>query len=108
MTRAQLEEEGSREDEEVLVYLLTLWMKVLLNCGVRAFSDLVRREQGMRGLQEATKVVVRPLQEYELSAFLVKTRELVGWKCLPLVVSHCCNFMEGMDMSAVRHGVAVK
>lgn len=53
------------------------------------------------------KVVVRSLQKCELRRFLVKTRELVERRSVPLLVSYCCDYPEVRDTSVVRHGVVV-
>lgn len=62
----------------------------------------------MRMIHRAMKMVVWPLKRYERSGFNVKTREGVEWRCVPLLVSYCCDIPEGKDISGVRHGVAVR
>lgn len=62
----------------------------------------------MRVLCGAIEVVVGPLQRRELKRFFVKTRELVEWRYVPLLVSHCCDISDSKDMTAVRHDVALR
>lgn len=83
-------------------------MMVLLESGICVTSDSMRREQRMRVLREAMKLVVGPLQEGELKGFIVKTRELVEWKWVRLLVSYCYNTPKGEDILSVRHGIAVR
>lgn len=33
---------------------------------------------------------------------------MVEWKCVPLLVTYCCDIHENKDMSAARHRVSVK
>lgn len=77
-TQEQLEEVGTRENEEILVYRLTLPMKMPLEKCVRDTADLVGREGRMRAICRSTNVIVRHLQNYELEELTVKTTELVG------------------------------
>lgn len=62
-------------------------MTVSLKSGVRVTADLERRYLQMRVLYEAINAVVELLQKFELSRFLVKTREPDEWKSVPLLVS---------------------
>lgn len=55
----------------------------------------MRREPRIGALQEARKVLVGYLEGFELKELLVKTRELVEWKCMLLLVSYCCDIHEG-------------
>lgn len=55
------------------MYQFTPLMKVTLESGVRATANLVRREQRLKVLQEAMKVVEGPVQNCELRVFIVKT-----------------------------------
>lgn len=68
------------------------------------FSEEERR---IRVHQKAVRVVVGPLQECELKGFLMRTRELVEWKCITLLVSYCYVIPEAEYMLVLRHDVAV-
>lgn len=48
-----------------------------------------------------------PLHECDLQGFFVKARELVKWKCVPLLISYCCDSPEGREVSGARHDVAL-
>lgn len=39
---------------------------------------------------------------------MVRTFEVVEWKCVLLPVSRCCHIHDGKNLSAVQHGVAVR
>lgn len=52
-------------------------------------------------------VVVGPLQKYDSRGFLAKTRELLEWMCVLLLVSYWCDIPGAEEMSAASHGVAV-
>lgn len=54
------------------------------------------------------KLVERHLQKCELKWIVVKTRELIMWNCVRLLVLYCCDSPEGKDMSAVRYSVTLK
>lgn len=62
----------------------------------------------MTVVYKAMRVVVGPLQKCKPKTFFVPTRDLVEWKCAPLLIFCCCHIPEGRDMSAVRHAVVVK
>lgn len=66
------------------------------------------RERRIRVLYKDVKVVVMPLQIFELKGIAVKTRGLSKCKCVPLLVSYYLHILEGRGRSAVRHDVAVK
>lgn len=50
-------------------------------------EDLKRKEKWMRVLHKGMEVVVRPLQKCEPKGFVVKTGEVIQWKCVLLLVS---------------------
>lgn len=62
----------------------------------------------MKVLHEVIKVVVGPLQELKLDRFVVKTRELVDWKCVPSLVLYFSEITEGKATSLLRHGLELK
>lgn len=62
----------------------------------------------MRILLNAMKVVVKPLKKLRGEELVEKTREPVQWKCVPLLLSYCCDMYEAKGTSAQRHGVAVR
>lgn len=74
-------------------------MTVPLKSIVRLPVDSVGREQYMTIFYGSTKVVLSPMQEYVRKGCYVKTRELVQWKYLPVLVSYSCNISESMQMS---------
>lgn len=53
----------------------------------------------MKVIHEAMKVVEDPSKTFELSRFVVKTRALVEWRCLLLLVSYCREIPVAMKMS---------
>lgn len=53
---------------------------MLSESNVQAAAELVGGERGMRLFNAALKMVVGPLQKYELNALVVKTRELASLK----------------------------
>lgn len=55
----------------------------------------------MRVLHEAINVVVRSLQVYELKVFVVKTRDLVEWIYIPLLVFYCYDAAQCSGMLIV-------
>lgn len=63
-------------------------MTVTLESGVPFTADSVGREPRMRVIREAMEVVVRHLQKCEQKVFIVKTRESVESKCVPLLVPY--------------------
>lgn len=104
----EMEEDVVGEGREVSVYRFTSLETVPLEDGARVVGKVMERERRMRMIYRAMKMVVWPLEKYERSGFQVKTREGLEWKCVPLLVSYCCDISEGKDISAVRHGVAVR
>lgn len=62
----------------------------------------------MRVLYETMKIVMIHLQECELNAFAVKSKELVGEKCVPLLKSYTSDSSACKDMSKVRDGVVMQ
>lgn len=65
-----------------------------LNSGVWAYSDREWREQCVRVLQGAMKVVVGPLQKCGLAVFLYKARKPVEWNCMPLLGCRAVVFQQ--------------
>lgn len=61
----------------------------------------------MRALYKAMKLVVGPAPECEVKGFFGKSRELVEYKCVLLLVSYSCHICSGEDMSAVQLDVAM-
>lgn len=55
----------------------------------------------MRVLHKALTVAVGSLQKYELRGFLIKIRELIEWKSVPLMVCYCCDIPKANDNSAI-------
>lgn len=62
-------------------------MTVPLDSGIRLPADLVEKEKRMSVLQDALKGVVSTLRDCDLEDSVVKTKELVEWKGIPLLVS---------------------
>lgn len=54
------------------------------------------------------EIVTGLLQTCELKGFVVKARELVGRKCVPLLVLCYYNILEGKEEATRRQSVAVK
>lgn len=70
-------EEESNEDVDIFVYEFLSFKTVPLRKEEHVPRDSERREEWMRVVYEATKVVVRPLQDCKLKAFIVMTSEMV-------------------------------
>lgn len=103
----QLELKGSGEDEETVMYGSTSSKTVVLKSKNHISVYSVVREQSVKVLQKAIKLVTGPLQKFEVKGIFVKTRELVEWNCVPLVVSFCCDITEDLDISEVQHSLEV-
>lgn len=54
------------------------------------------------------EVVLGLLQNCELKAFVINSRELVEWTRVPVLLLYCFDIPEIKDVSAVRHNVVVK
>lgn len=52
----------------------------------------------MSVLHEVVKLVVEFLRENELKAFVGKTKDIVEWKCVPLLLLYCYNDTESKHM----------
>lgn len=48
------------------------------------------------------------LQKREQKGFVVKTKKLVQYKCVQFLLSYYFIILEGSDLSAAQHAVAVK
>lgn len=94
-----LEGGGSREDEEMSVYIFTSSTTAPMKSDVRVTADSLAKEKRMGALHESTKILLGPLQGCELKGTFVKTRELVEWKCVPLLVTYYWDTFKGEDMS---------
>lgn len=97
----QLVREESKESKEKSLYIFTSSMVVPSNSSTNDSSHLVGRGGRMKALHEAIKVILGPLLESELKGFVMKNRELVHWKCVPLLVSHCCGIPANKNISGV-------
>lgn len=62
------------EYEEISEYGVKLSMKVPLESRLRITAESVGRERRIRVLHKAMKVVVGPLENYEMSGFAVRRR----------------------------------
>lgn len=62
----------------------------------------------LRVLDKTSKAVVRSLQKTMLKDFVLNTRSLIAWNCVPLLVTTCCYIPGVKNLSAVRHGISVK
>lgn len=80
------------------VYVFTSSMTLPLDSGMLLTAKTVERERRMAVLYKATKVLMGYPQERRLKRFDVMTRELVEYKCLPLLVAFCCNTPECKNM----------
>lgn len=83
----EMDVEGNGEKEGTAVYGFTSFLIMPFESEVRATPETVARERRMRVLQEAMKVVLRPLRECGMGESVVKTRQMVECKCVPLIVS---------------------
>lgn len=99
--------EGGGEDEDMSEYRFTSSMTTPLERGRRIIAGRRWRNQWLRALHGAMKVVLRPLWESELASFLVETRALVEWNCVPLMMSYCRDIPEREEISEMQYGVAV-
>lgn len=68
---------------------------------------IITRELSTRLPHETMKAVMRPLSKQELNGFLLKSQELVEWKCVPLLIHYCFDVLEDKGILVVRHRVAV-
>lgn len=104
----RLEEEIFREDEETSLYGVASSMTVMLESGVRDTADLVLREQRMRLLHEALKVVKLPPKNCELRVLLGNTVELVELKLVRLLELFCSDIPDIKEISTGQYGDAVR
>lgn len=95
-----VEEEEGGEGDDMSFNGIRSSTTVQMKGGVHVTADLKRREKWTGFLHEALKVVVRPLQECKLKAFVVKPGEVKKWRCVPQLVLYCCDIPNGMNMSA--------
>lgn len=107
-TQESSEEEIGEKNKEMLLYKYPCSINVLLGSSVLVTADSGGRKWRMRVSRDAMKILVRPLLKGELRLFLVKTRKLVGWRSVPLLMLHCCGIREAEDLLVMFHGVAVK
>lgn len=96
---------GSKDDEKIFVNGFTSSTTVPLDSDDHITADSVRTERRMRVLHDAIEVLVGPLQEGELIRLVLKTRDLVEFNCVPLLILYCCDIVEGKDRLAEQHGV---
>lgn len=73
---------------------------------VRSTGDSERRKQRILKLYDAINVVLRPLQDCELTSFVVNTRGMVECKCVRLLGSYSRDIPAAKNMSSVAHVVA--
>lgn len=71
----QLEEDESKEDEEITVYRLTLSTTVPLESSVQVTADLEGREERRKVRHEAMKEELESQQRHELNVFAVSRKE---------------------------------
>lgn len=83
-----------------MLYGFTSFMAVPSESCVGVSGDSVKRERRMIVLYETMNVVVSLLQELELRRFVVKTRILVAWNGVPLLVSFCFPITDTKDFSS--------
>lgn len=94
-------------DYEISVFAFTFSILMSLKSGLRDTVHSEGREMPMRMPHKAIKVVVEPLQKFELRKFTEKSRMLLEWKSVPLLLSNSFEILETKDMSAVRHSLSV-
>lgn len=58
-------------------------------------------------IYETINVALRRQQEFELESFVVKSRDRVEWRFVPLLLPCCCDMPEGKDVLGVGFFVAV-
>lgn len=91
-------EDVNGEEEYLSVYGSMSYLTMLLESSLGVAMYSVGRERRIIILLEDIKVMLQPLQECELNRLVVKTRELVDWSCLSLLLSCHCDISEGMGI----------
>lgn len=87
------------------VYEFKSTLMVILGNDVLVTVVSIGKERSITVPHQHLKVVVAIQQKCKLMKTVVKDRELVQGKFVPLLVLHCCDIPENTDMSAARHGV---
>lgn len=81
-------------DEEMSEYAFTSPMTMPSKSGVSATADSVVIKQLISVLHNAIEVMVWHPHKCEQRWLVVHTRELLLWKCIPLLVSSCCDIKD--------------
>lgn len=76
--------------------------------GVHVNIDLERRETLMRILHKTINVAGSLLDRCKLKEFVANICEVLVWKCVPPLVSYCCDIADDKDMQAVKPDDVVK
>lgn len=100
--------EGEAKKLKMSMYRFTSLLTERPESSIRVTADSVGRGQWLRVLHDASKIVARPLQWFELKDSCLKTRKQVEWKCTPLLIIYFFDISERKEMSAIRHCIAVK
>lgn len=103
-----MEIEEGVADTEMSVYRFSSSRKVPLESSLHIMPDSRGRESWMRVCHDAMNVIVKPQQKSDLRGFSAKSRKLIEVKCVPLLMSYCCENSKAKYISAARHGVAFK
>lgn len=101
----QPQEEKSGEKVKINVYSL-LYAIVIGNWHVRSYQTREERTKD-RVLYEPLKIVVGPLQDYELKEFVVKSRKVFEWSFLPSLVWFIRGISYSNEISAAWRDNAV-
>lgn len=98
---------GTRDDENVFVHELISSKAVLFVRSVRVIADAAERKQKMKVFYKSMRIVLPPLQNSKCKGLAGRTSEMVKWKCVPVLVSYCCNIPQGMRWLPPVRDIAV-
>lgn len=99
-----------KSETEDKIFVCGFWSSMMFQfeSSVRTTTDSERRGWNMRVYHKAMKLVVRAPYKYELKVSIVKMREPVARRCLPLPASYCYDNREGKKGSSVERRMVVK
>lgn len=107
-SKDEVEVEKSHEGDDISVYGSTTFTTTPAGKRCAYYQGSKVERKSIAALYNESECVVLFLRKSEQKGFVVKTRKLVQWKRLWLLVTYCCDILDNEDMPEVQQGIAVK